>query len=99
MKFATHTKMVAATWRDVELAGSQGTITSVSLPNESVKLFGSNQSERSADLYRMLMAWFGIFSSAVLLGAGYFRYVDAKAEFERSTLNEPLVRSATGVAA
>jgi len=99
MKFATHTKMLTATWRDVEIAGAQGTITSITLPHAATRVFGSAASDRSKDFYRTILAWLGLLASAGFLAVGYYRYVDAKADYERSALNEPLVPSDNGVVA
>jgi hypothetical protein len=93
MKFKTKTTMLTATWRDVELASTQSTITSVTMPQGKSRLFGSNITARSRDQYTILMSWFALFSAAVMLGVSFVNYSTAKAEYDRSEYKESLVPS------
>jgi hypothetical protein len=90
MIFRTKTQMSTATWRDVELAGSQGSITGISLSSKTNN-FGKGVSERFADNGNLMAAWVILLGAAVLFGFSTCKYVQVRED--ASELNEPLVRS------
>ena len=107
MKFATHTPIILASWRDVELVGKQNTITNVQLKSStsntsstgSVALdYGRNLVRKSKDEVAVTMSWFLLILSAAVCGFAGWQYKDAKDRAEEGTIKEPLVPS-TGVTA
>ena len=85
MKFKTKTKMLSATYRDVEMAGHQGTITRVAVGNY---VFGSSISEK-ADTKKLILSYGFLAVSACLFLFSIYRYRSVKSE--QQGLTEPLV--------
>jgi hypothetical protein len=101
MKFATHTRMVVATWRDVEMAASQGTLTSVSIAmSEEMNTANSGNSKKIkvTTIVQSLtyenayygMAWTFLVASAVLFGACMWKLKRA-GDDSSDIMKEPLV--------
>eukprot|EP00934_Nitzschia_sp_Nitz4_P005098 Nitzschia sp. Nitz4//scaffold151_size53849//46947//48605//NITZ4_006731-RA/size53849-snap-gene-0.36-mRNA-1//-1//CDS//3329537168//5088//frame0 len=86
--------MESASWRDVELAGAQGSITSVLLPSSLV--IGKGLTEKRNDISDLTYAWLFLSFSIVLLAFTLFRFKNIKedADFD---LEEPLVPSTQAV--
>jgi hypothetical protein len=92
MKFATHTKMMTASYRDVEMAGAQGTITAVKVG--SLK-FGNAESDRDRDPLKLRLSWAALIGCAGMFFFTVFRFIRLQND---QGLREPLVAS-SGVAA
>ena len=85
---------MTATWRDVELAGSQGSITSVNLNvPHTLSNWGKGIVQRTTDNGRLVAAWIVLLLSSVLLGFSAYRFIMAtkEAEDESNNYEEPLV--------
>jgi hypothetical protein len=95
MMFRTNTQMLTATWRDVELAGSQGSITGISL-SSNANIYGKGVTERFADNGNLMAAWVVLLGASVLFGFSTYKYIQVRED--ASELNEPLVPS-EGIAA
>jgi hypothetical protein len=98
MKFKDKTKMLTASWRDVEVAGFQGTITGITLSvsGSSYGSYGKNLVQKASDNAALTTSWLVLLFSAVLFGFAGYRFKNIR---EESELAEPLVPSSDGVAA
>jgi hypothetical protein len=71
MKFSTHTTMLTMSWRDVEVAGFQGTFTGITL-SVSGSSYRKNFVQKASDNAALTTSWLLLLFSAVLFGfAGY----------------------------
>ena len=94
MKFKTKTKMMTATWRDIELAGTQGSITNVDLAHfYSTSSWGKGLVQRTQDNSRLVAAWVVLLLSSVVLAFCAYRFIVALGDSKEETTNyqEPLV--------
>jgi ABC-type multidrug transport system permease subunit len=87
--------MLTASWRDVEVAGFQGTITGITL-SVSGSSYGKNLVQKASDNSALTTSWLVLLFSAVLFGFAGYRF---KNILEESELAEPLVPSSDGIAA
>jgi hypothetical protein len=92
MKFRTKTQMMTASYRDVEMAGAQGTITTVKVGRYQ---FGSPETDIDADPLKLRLSWVALIGCAGIFTISAFRFMRAKNE--QGLLREPLVAS-SGVA-
>ena len=109
MKFATHTRMMVATWKDVELAATQGTLTAVIMSKKTV---GGNSSigdyfkisridrqyygESFMDDIWFIVGFVTMIASAAFFAYAVFRFVSFREEFsDDDTIEEPLVAKGT----
>ena len=103
MKFKSKTRMMTASWRDIEMAGAQGTITSIQFPglegnfqftgprSTTTLVYGGGLKQRMSDKVSIGVAWVSLFMSSLLFGASsYHLYKTAKDELY--SLKEPMVR-------
>ena len=102
MKFASNTLIEVATWRDVELAVSQGSTTAIRNPKfvtdrfyhtGRVTSFGNGVRSKTTDTYWMVLAWVALIGSAMFMGITSYGYFDIKSDLDRqkSALKEPLM--------
>lgn len=74
MKFATHTRMIVASWKDVENAAMQGTLTGVALNQREARKNGQSgyhvivvsSLTRAQTINRVFWAWIGLIGSMLL---------------------------------
>ena len=104
MKFRTKTKMMTASFRDVELAGQQGTITGVALGHGNHQgglffRFGSSSDQRFSDGVKVAFAWVVLVVSALVFAYAAVQWRNAQEDVDaRVPLMFPS-SSATGVMA
>ena len=89
MKFAQSSTLIA-TYKDIELAGLQGSITGVQLNDVS---YGKYYQDLQHDLHTVLINWAVLFGSAILFGFSLYIYNRTVTEVREAAhaLNEPLV--------
>lgn len=89
--------MLTASWRDMEIAGIQGTITTVTIPgmggSASIIKGSRGLAERNADVAAATVSWIVLIVSAALLGTSFYRYRRVKADAQEEGLREPLTPS------
>lgn len=115
MLFRTQTSMIPATWTDVELAGVQGTITSVQLNNNAAgsrsqgsvshsrtfHSYGKGLEERSRDSAYWIVALMCLATSTVAFCFTLYNYCVTIEEYGADAMNDGLmvVRQPTGMSA
>ena len=92
MRFKATTEMLSASYKDIQMAGAQGTITSVKVGTHK---FGKLASRRSLDTLVYRGAWAGMVASGLLFLIATINYFSVKAD---RAMTEPLVPS-SGVSA
>ena len=100
MKFKTQTTMMTASWRDVEMAENQGTITGLSLHLRAVgsnrNFFGRGLPERRQDRIKVMTAWLFLLFSIVFLVFTAWRWNQARQAI-KDVDSAPFVLAARGV--
>jgi hypothetical protein len=94
MKFATHTKMMTASYRDIEMAGAQGTITRAQVGSHQ---FGRSETDQTGDPKKVKLIWAAFIGCMVFFSYSVFLLWKTKTNAE-GLLSEPLVAS-SGVSA
>lgn len=104
--FASQSQLISATVKDIELAGDQGTITTVQLPavmndgsSKVVVTYGKGLNEKNADTNSVLLNWLLLLISGVAFAFTAWRYNTIKQEYGEDALEEPLVSDFSGVSA
>ena len=91
--------MMTASWRDVEMAYSQGTLNfrmgyqgaDFNLPRD-VKSTLQNMGQPNVDDVAYIIAWAVLIVSAILFAVGAYKYTDAKDdEWEAEQLSTPVL--------
>jgi hypothetical protein len=90
MKFATKTTMLTASWRDIETASFQGSITAVQIPGMKEAFQTGKGLGPETDVVAQLSAWVVMGLSAVLFVGSLYRLKSTMDETQRD-LREPLV--------
>jgi hypothetical protein len=84
MKFRSKTQMLTASWRDVETAAMQGTITRLQIPakagGSSSFQTGKGILQRTNDYLAEAGAWIFLIVSVVLFGGNIYRYISIRNE-------------------
>ena len=96
--------MELASWRDVEVAVSQGSTTTIRDPTsvsrdyrfntpKKVNTFGKSVRSKTTDIYWMALAWVALIGSAILMGITSYGYFDIKSDLDRhkTGMNQPLM--------
>jgi len=105
MKFKTKTEMITATWTDVEMAVTQGSIATIAFPGVKKTEFSFTASvqERQGGGGgggggpSFLSAWIMLIVSTALFVASWFRLRSVQSQ--AAALEEPLISSKQGVSA
>jgi hypothetical protein len=108
MLFKTNTRMMTASFNDMELARAQGGIASISLGNStkswfeySVSFRGTNYGfadEKEADGTMLIASYAILFVASVLFGGALYRCIGVKRGLS-DNMKEPLITNPEGVAA
>lgn len=98
MQFRETTQMLTATWKDVELAGAQDTITSIRLTTSSSTLIGKGLLEKQSDISALTMGWLLLLISVTLFVFSLYRLKSIKDDVD-AELEEPLVPTKNSVSA
>jgi uncharacterized membrane protein len=97
MKFRTHTQLVTASFRDVELAGAQGTITSLEYNGFTFGQINYSMMAHRGEYQNTLLSFLFLVVSIILLVWAVRSVMRARLAARQHNLKERLISSRGGV--